>query len=148
MGFESKCSIFHELVINVENSKLNIADMWLIPLDRVTYREGSLIMLFPGFVSPVRIHSLSILGENPHFTQKFFHKLVFTMFLRGYCTSYLEISMFCALSQNYWHLFEKITYVSYSKLPKELKYSIKIKIGHVVLELLIQTTFWLFWSIA
>ena len=27
--------------------------------------------------------------------------------LRGYCTSYPKISMFCALSQNYQHLFEK-----------------------------------------
>ena len=36
MGFGSKCSIFNGQVINVESSKLNIADMWLIPLDRVT----------------------------------------------------------------------------------------------------------------
>ena len=37
MGFESKCSILNGQVIYVEKSKLNIADMWLIPLDRVTY---------------------------------------------------------------------------------------------------------------
>ena len=37
--------------------------------------------------------------------------------------------MFCALSQNYLHLFEKKIYASYSKLSKELKNSIKIKIG-------------------
>ena len=37
MGFGSKCSILKGLVINVENPKLNIADMWLIPFDRVTY---------------------------------------------------------------------------------------------------------------
>ena len=50
-----------------------------------------------------------------------------TMSLRGYCTSYPKISMFCALSQNYQHLFElKIMYASYIKLPKELKNSIKI----------------------
>ena len=27
--------------------------------------------------------------------------------LRGYCTSYPKISMFCALSSHYQHLFEK-----------------------------------------
>ena len=37
MGFESKCSILNGQVIYIEKSKLNIADMWLIPLDRVTY---------------------------------------------------------------------------------------------------------------
>ena len=36
-GFGSKCSIFNGQVIDSEISKLNIADMWLIPLDRVTY---------------------------------------------------------------------------------------------------------------
>ena len=49
-----------------------------------------------------------------------------------------KISMFCALSQNYQHLFEKIMYASYSKLSKELKNSIKIMVGQAVLELLIQ----------
>ena len=43
MGFESKCSIFIGQVINVENSKLNITDMWLIPLDRVTYTKDEQI---------------------------------------------------------------------------------------------------------
>ena len=37
MGFGSKCCILNERVIYTENSKLNIADMRLIPLDRVTY---------------------------------------------------------------------------------------------------------------
>ena len=37
MGFGSKCSILNGQVIYIEKSKLNIADMWLIPLDRVTY---------------------------------------------------------------------------------------------------------------
>ena len=37
MGFGSKCSILNGQVICIEKSKLNIADMWLIPLDRVTY---------------------------------------------------------------------------------------------------------------
>ena len=34
--------------------------------------------------------------------------------------------------------FEKLKYASYSKLSKELKNSIKIKIGQAVLKLLIQ----------
>ena len=37
MGFGSKCSILNEEVIYIEKSILNFADMWLIPLDRVTY---------------------------------------------------------------------------------------------------------------
>ena len=37
MGFGSKCCIFNGQVIYIEKSKLNIADMWLIPLDHVTY---------------------------------------------------------------------------------------------------------------
>ena len=36
MGFGSKCSTLNGQVINVKNSKLNIADMRLIPFDRVT----------------------------------------------------------------------------------------------------------------
>ena len=36
-GFGSKCSILNVQVISVKNLKLNIADMWLIPLDHVTY---------------------------------------------------------------------------------------------------------------
>ena len=45
--------------------------------------------------------------------------------------------MFCALSQNYQHLSEKMIYASYSKLSKELNNNIKIKVGKVV-QLLIQ----------
>ena len=37
MGFGWKCGILIELVIYIEKWKLNIANMWLIPLDRVTY---------------------------------------------------------------------------------------------------------------
>ena len=37
MGFGSKCSILNIQVTYIEKSKLNIADMRLIPLDRVTY---------------------------------------------------------------------------------------------------------------
>ena len=39
MGFGSKCSILNGQVIYIEKSKLNIADMWLIPLDCVTYEH-------------------------------------------------------------------------------------------------------------
>ena len=41
MGFESKCSILNGQVVHVEKSKMKIADMWLIPLDRVTYKYGT-----------------------------------------------------------------------------------------------------------
>ena len=37
MGFKSKCSIENGQVVNVKKSKSNIVDMWLNPLDRVTY---------------------------------------------------------------------------------------------------------------
>ena len=50
-----------------------------------------------------------------------------------------KTSMFCALSQNYQHLLEKIIYAFYSNLTKELKSSIKIMVGQAVLELLIQS---------
>ena len=55
--------------------------------------------------------------------------------LRGYYTFYPRISMFCALSQNYQHLFEKwyMHLVSYSKFSKELKNTIKIKVGQAFL---------------
>ena len=36
MGFGSNYSILNGQMIYIEKSKLNIADMWLIPLDRVT----------------------------------------------------------------------------------------------------------------
>ena len=41
MGFRSKCSILNGQVIYIENSKLNIADMWLIPLDHVTFLDDA-----------------------------------------------------------------------------------------------------------
>ena len=37
MGFGSKCSILNGQEIYIEKSKLNIADMWLITLDCVTF---------------------------------------------------------------------------------------------------------------
>ena len=39
MGFGSRCSILNGQVIYIEKPKLKIADMWLIPLDRVTYMK-------------------------------------------------------------------------------------------------------------
>ena len=36
MEFGLKCSILNGQVIYIQKSKLNIADMWLIPLDSVT----------------------------------------------------------------------------------------------------------------
>ena len=39
MGFRSKCSILNGQVIYVEKIKFKILDMWLIPLDHVTYGE-------------------------------------------------------------------------------------------------------------
>ena len=44
MGFGSKCSILNEQVIFIEKSKLNIADMRLIPLDGVTYKHMNLML--------------------------------------------------------------------------------------------------------
>ena len=41
MGFESKYGILNLQVIYIENSNLNIADMWLITLDRVTYVDSA-----------------------------------------------------------------------------------------------------------
>ena len=43
MGFGSKCNILNGLMIYIEKSELNIFDMWLIPLDRVTYIENILL---------------------------------------------------------------------------------------------------------
>ena len=46
MGFGSKCSIKNGQVIYIQKAKLNIADMWLIPLDRVTYvPRGNLLLV-------------------------------------------------------------------------------------------------------
>ena len=40
MGLRSKGRIFNRQVIYIEKSKLNIADMWLISLDRVTLAQN------------------------------------------------------------------------------------------------------------
>ena len=66
---------------------------------------------------------------------------------RGTTSLTKKFSMFCALSQNYQHLFWKLIYASYSILSKELKNSFKIYVGLAVCELSIKTMFWLFWSI-
>ena len=47
------------------------------------------------------------------------------------------------LSTPFW----KVIYAPYSKLSEKLRNSTKILVGQAVLESLIQTTFWLFWSI-
>ena len=44
MGFWSKCGISNGQVTYVENSKLNIAEMWLIPLDRATIWETKILL--------------------------------------------------------------------------------------------------------
>ena len=67
---------------------------------------------------------------------------------RGYCTLYPQISMFCALSQNYQHFFGgKILYASYSILSKELKNGIEILVGQVFFKLWIKTVKMMFGSI-
>ena len=62
--------------------------------------------------------------------------------LRGYCTSYPKklqnYHVFCSVS-NLSTYFWKIIYASYRKLSKELKNSIKIKVGQAILELWIKT---------
>ena len=56
-----------------------------------------------------------------------------------------KINMFCALYQNFQHLLKTNNlYVSYSKLSKELKDSIRIEVGQAVHELLIKAKFELF----
>ena len=37
-GFESKCNVLNGQVDYIEKLKLNIADMWIIPLDLVTFK--------------------------------------------------------------------------------------------------------------
>ena len=37
MGLGSKCGILNGQVVYIHKAKLKIADMWLIPLDRVTF---------------------------------------------------------------------------------------------------------------
>ena len=44
MGFGSKCSSLSGQAIYIEKSKFNIADMWLIPLDRVTNEKTQYVV--------------------------------------------------------------------------------------------------------
>ena len=60
--------------------------------------------------------------------------------LRGYCISYLKISMFCGLSQNNQHLKNSICYHCYSKLFKELKKGIGILVGQAIFKLMDQNS--------
>ena len=75
---------------------------------------------------------------------------VFYHQLRRYCTSYPKklqnYHVLCSISKSSTS-FWKIIYASYSKLSKELKNSIKIKVGQAVLELLIQKQHLTVWSI-
>ena len=68
------------------------------------------------------------------------------VFLRGYCTPDQKLACF-VLYLKIINIFMKNIYASYSKLPNELKNGIEIYVGQAVLELLIKTLFWLFWSI-
>ena len=63
MGFGSKCSILNGQVIYVEKSKLNIADMWLIPLDHVTYYTYYRCHTFT-MLKPRCVHDSSSLGKG------------------------------------------------------------------------------------
>ena len=98
-----------------------------------------------GIRHPPKILVCFVLSQN---YQYFFEKLymhrkqiVWEAQLRGYCTSYPKklqnkhvLCSISTLSKSFW----KIIYASYSKLSKELKNSIKMKVGQAVLELLIQ----------
>ena len=55
--------------------------------------------------------------------------------LKGVLHFLPKISMFCALSQNHYQLFEKMNYASYKKLFKELKTSNGILVGQTVFKL-------------
>ena len=90
MGFGLKCSVLNGQVIYLEKSKSNIADMWLIPFERVTYSKyvtGTTyteIMLLDRAVA-----SLTVPGGQefhfPHFFLKF--QLNFLFFLNLYLFS-------------------------------------------------------------
>ena len=85
------------------------------------------------------IDNFEMAHKNMH--AKFWLRVLFPW--RGYCTSYPKIIMFTIsnLSTSFW----KIIHASYSiNCPKNTKNSIKIYLGQAVLELLIQTSFWLF----
>ena len=56
-----------------------------------------------------------------------------------------KISMFCALSQNYQQLFEKIKYASYKQMFKELKNGIEILVCQAVLSYRSKHSKYWFW---
>ena len=64
--------------------------------------------------------------------------------MHKFATSTQKLACFVLYLKIIKIFLKKIIYASYSKLSKELKKSIKIKVGQVVIELLIQTTVWLF----
>ena len=61
--------------------------------------------------------------------------MFFVNMLKGVLHLLPKISMFCVLSQNNQHLFEKLISASYSKLSKELKNGIEILVGQAVFKL-------------
>ena len=59
MEFLSKCSILNEQVSFIEKSKLNMADMWLIPLDRGMYCTLCQILFNP-FLDPSYTYTFAV----------------------------------------------------------------------------------------
>ena len=69
MGFGSKCSILNGQVVYIENSILKIGDMWLIPLNCVTYIYSTWIQEFIFFFAvffPLSV--MLFLNVHIHFT--------------------------------------------------------------------------------
>ena len=95
MRFGSHCSIFKRQVIYIEKSKFNIADMWLIPLDRVTliWRNWESLCV----INPVGLSRLLLLPSS---------LLAFagvTWIMTIYCSNFLfdtVVSFGC--DRNFW----------------------------------------------
>ena len=71
MGFGSKCSILNGQVIYIKNLKLNFADMWLIPLDHVTYaifqKKGAVLSQITLFLHTQTYWGGYIWGKIPQY---------------------------------------------------------------------------------
>ena len=82
----------------------------LFPLSPIMYFSGGTITLAHKLISAVVMRTFAR-GCAPGivYCGKFRKKsiIVTANTLGGYCTSYPKISLFCALSQNYQHLYEK-----------------------------------------
>ena len=68
MWFRSKCSILYGQVIYIKNSKLNIADMWLISLDRVIICHTNNFIQINSLVRN-GIHAIDIKGYGSSMTE-------------------------------------------------------------------------------